>query len=97
MRFLYLKKKRFLLHKKLLIKNLPYQIEGVTEPGGKYLISPINKQVFQKIVKLTVVPSQNEDFERLTYETFSQIVFSDPSFKALEKWVYHNQLRKGTV
>ena len=81
-------------HKKLLIKSLPYKISEIMEPGGKYLISPISKQVFEKIVKLTVVPSQNEDFERLTYETFSQIVFSDPSFKALEKWVYHNQLEK---
>lgn len=88
------KEKEVFAHKKLLIKNLPYQIEGITEPGGKYLISPINKQVFEKIVKFAVIPSENEDFERLTYETFSQIVFSDPSFKALEKWVYHNQIEK---
>lgn len=82
-------------HKKLLIKKLPHKIPEITEPGGRYLVSPINKAIFEKIEKLTVVPSKNVAFERLTYEKFSQIVFFDPSFKALEKWVYHNQIEKG--
>lgn len=82
-------------HKELLIKNLPYRITKITEPGKKYLISPINKEIFEKIEKLTVFSYKNVAFERLTCERFSQIVFSDPSFKALEKWVYHNQIEKG--
>lgn len=82
-------------HKKLLIKKIPHKISGISESGAKYLISPIDREIFGKIEKLIVVSSGNLAFERLTYEKFSQIVFSDPSFKALEKWVYHNQVEKG--
>lgn len=87
--------KEVFAHKKLLITNLPYNISEVVNQGRRYLISPISREIFEKIEKLTVFSSENVAFEMLTCEKFSQIVLSDPSFKALEKWVYHNQIEKG--
>ena len=77
----------------LIVKELPIVEEANVVESG-YIISPISKEIFDSVENAQLKADMKGGIE-IDCSEFTDIVINHSSYKALEQWVFDNQLGIG--
>lgn len=78
----------------LRVKGLPIKQQEKIATDSGYFISPISREIFENIEKVQFEESMKGGIG-IDFSVFMNIVINHPSYKALEQWVFDQQLGSG--